>query len=62
MGTATQTNADVAAIKMAYAEQIASGSTRKNACVLATIAYQQRQPNVCFDEAHALVMKLLRPD
>ena len=62
MGTATQTSADVAAIKMAYAEQIASGSTPENAFVLATIAYQQRRPNVCFDEAHALVIDLLRPD
>ena len=54
-----QTSADMTAVRVAYAEQIKSGNTPKNACILATIVYQQRQPTVSFDDARSLVKLLL---
>ena len=46
-----QTSADMTAVRVAYAEQIKSGNTPENACILSTIVYQQRQPTVSFDDA-----------
>jgi hypothetical protein len=54
-----QTSADMTAVRAAYAEQIKSGNTPENACILATIVYQQRQPTVSFDDARSLVKLLL---
>ncbi|PPR20365.1 MAG: hypothetical protein CFH40_01986 [Alphaproteobacteria bacterium MarineAlpha10_Bin3] len=54
-----QTSADMTAVRVAYAEQIKSGNTPENACILATIVYQQRQPTVSFDDARSLVKLLL---
>ena len=54
-----QTSADMTAVRAAYAEQIKSGNTPENACILATIVYQQRQPTVSFDDARSLVNLLL---
>ena len=54
-----QTSADMTAVRVAYAEQIKSGNTPENACILATIVYQQHQPTVSFDDARSLVKLLL---